>query len=142
MSSLIIYDSNYGNTKLVAEAIAQDLQTTAISVDAVKPEHLTGLTLLIVGSPIIAWRPTIKMANWLAGLKPDQLRGVKVAAFDTRVKLFIHGNAAKLIGDALVRLGAMLVSKPEGFIVNGKAGPLAAGELERAKGWAKELLVK
>lgn len=142
MNRLVIYDSTYGNTKQIAQAIGQGLgeNTPVVAVSDVKTEMLNGVGLLVVGSPINAWRPTPKINTFLAGLKPGQLNGVKAAAFDTRVKLFIHGNAAKLIADALVHAGATLASQPEGFIVKGKEGPLAEREIERATAWAKTVV--
>lgn len=142
MNTLVIYDSVYGNTKLIAHAIGSGLgaNTPVVAVADVKPEMLNGVGLLVVGSPINAWRPTVKISAFLSNLKPGQLAGVKAVAFDTRVKLFIHGNAAKLIADALVRAGATMIGDPEGFIVKGKEGPLADREIERATEWAKRLI--
>jgi len=73
-------------------------------------------------------------------LGTDQLKGCRAAAFDTRVKLFIHGNAAQRIAKELERSGATLIAKPEGFFVQGKIGPLLEGELERSHEWARNLL--
>lgn len=51
MKSLVLYDSNYGNTKQVAEAIAQQLAgATVIHVKDMHPGLLVGLTLLVVGA--------------------------------------------------------------------------------------------
>ena len=71
------------------------------------------------------------------------LDGASVAVFDTRlparlVKVF--GYAAGKIADKLDALGATLGAEPEGFVVEGKEWPLAAGELERAAVWARSLL--
>jgi flavodoxin len=142
MKSLIIYDSNFGNTKLVAEAIGQAIGPTAAVVNTkdVNPEILTGVELLIVGSPINAWKPTDKILNWLTELGAGKLKGIKAASFDTRVRLFIHGNAAKIIAAGLTHAGAELVGQPEGFIVKGKEGPLESGELDRVKVWTNSLL--
>ncbi len=142
MPTLVIYDSNYGNTKLVAEAVAHELGTDAkaIKVDDATQGMLTGLSLLVVGSPINGWRPTVKTTKLLTSLKTDQLKGVKVAAFDTRVRLFMHGDAAKTIAKLLVAAGGTLVGQPQGFNVMGKEGPLLDGELERAKEWTRTLI--
>lgn len=142
MHTLIIYDSNYGNTRQVAEDIAQTLgpNAKAIHVSQVTNDMLTGLKLLVVGSPINAWRPTTKIGTFLSGLKPGQLQGCQVATFDTRVNTFIHGDAAKSMSKRLVAAGATLSGQPQGFIVKGKAGPLAEGEPDRARNWAKTLV--
>jgi hypothetical protein len=80
------------------------------------------------------------------------LKGIKVAAFDTRistvdvnsrflnvlVKLF--GYAAKPIAYKLEKKGGSLVIPPEGFLVKASEGPLKDGELERAADWAKLII--
>ncbi len=118
----------------------------------VKSESLTSIDLLIVGSPTQAFRPLPAIKTWLANLKPDQLKGVKVAAFDTRiasqdvnsrvlpVMIKMFGYAAKPIADSLVKKGGRLVVPPEGFYVEDTEGPLKAGELERAASWADQVL--
>ncbi len=101
MKALVIFDSNFGNTQRIAEAIAKELKAPAVPVSKVSIGEIAGLDLVVVGSPINAWRPSEKMGRFLESLSKDQLKGVKAAAFDTRVKLFIHGDAAKKIAKAL-----------------------------------------
>ncbi|MFO7995611.1 MAG: flavodoxin, partial [Dehalococcoidia bacterium] len=71
------------------------------------------------------------------------LQGITAAAFDTRVPakwVKILGFAAGKIADSLKKKGATLMASPEGFFVKGKEGPVKAGELERAAGWARGIL--
>ncbi len=142
MKALVVYDSIYGNTKAIAEAVAGALGkgTPAVSVDDLQEEILAGLDLLVAGSPIIAWRPSEKMGKFLAGLKRGQLAGMKAAAFDTRIKAAISGDAAKKITKALVGAGAEVTGKPMGFHVKGREGPLAEGEVTRAVEWGMALV--
>lgn len=146
MSTVVVYDSNYGNTAAIAQIIATELARSAVgqgaaavSVDDLEPESLAGVSLLVAGSPIIGWRPTEKMQAYLATLLPGSLSGVQAAAFDTRVRLFIHGNAAVKISKALEQAGALIVARPHGFIVEGREGPLAEGQPEQAAEWARSL---
>ena len=143
MKSLVIYDSVHGNTKTIAETIANELgsETVTISVLEFKPEYLKEVKLLVVGSPIIGWQPTMKMMDFLMALKKNQLDGFKAGVFDTRVELFIHGDAARKIAVELARAGAVIVTEPMGFKVKGKEGPLKKGEVERAAAWARSLRV-
>ena len=160
MKVLIIYDSSFGNTQQIAQAIGHALgsqeDVEVLRVGNVKPEQLTGLKLLIVGSPTQRFRPTPAINNLLGRIPMNGLRGVKVAAFDTRlsmndidppivrfigrfvVKLF--GYAAKPIADRLKKKGGELTIPPEGFYVKGTEGPLKEGELERAADWAKQIM--
>ena len=50
--------------------------------------------------------------------------------------------AAKPISSSLEKKGGIVVAEPEGFIVEGREGPLKAGELERATQWAREISQK
>lgn len=136
-----MYDSNYGNTKIIAGIVAQELGAAARSVDVsdFNLSDLAGLDLLIVGSPIIAWKPTEKIKDFLDLLSKQKFNHLLSAAFDTRIKLFISGNAAKRIGEALKQCGAKLIDKPIGFYVQGKEGPLMDGETARAREWARSL---
>jgi flavodoxin len=142
MKTLVIYDSNFGNTQKIAETIAKELEAQAISVSEVTINELEGTGLLIMGSPIHGWRPSEKMNKFLAKLSAGQLKGIKAATFDTRVKLFIHGDAAKKIAKALESAGAEIIIEPQVFFVKGKEGPLFDGEMERALEWAKEIRSK
>jgi flavodoxin len=153
MKALVIYDSVFGNTGKIAQAIGSALgsqeDVEIVRVSDVKPEQLTGLTLLIVGSPTRQFRPT----GATTSIPKNGLEGVKVAAFDTRftvseiekVRILaffvrIFGYAAKPIADRLEKKGGELVIPPEGFYVGDTEGPLLEGELERAADWAKQII--
>lgn len=143
MSTIVVFDSNFGNTRKIAEAVAAELGNgaTATSLADLAKGGLAGVDLLVVGSPINAWKPTEQMRSFLDGLGEGSLRGVRAAAFDTRVRLFIHGDAAGKISHALEKAGARIVARPRGFIVEGREGPLAAGEVEGATAWARSIAV-
>ena len=157
MKALVIYDSVFGNTGKIAQAIGNALGSQEgveiVRVSDVKPEQLTGLTLLIVGSPTRQFRPTGAITSLLKSIPKDGLKGVKVAAFDTRftvseiekVRILaffvrIFGYAAKPMADRLEKKGGELVLPPEGFYVGDTEGPLLEGELERAADWAKQIV--
>lgn len=151
--TLIIYDSFFGNTEQVARAIGDSLGSPGdvriCRVGEVNPEELTGLELLIVGSPTRGFRPTPAIAEFLKSIPADCLKGVKVAAFDTRIEasdipspvlrtfVKIGGYAARPIADRLKKKGGELIASPEGFFVAGEKGPLKESELERAAGWVR-----
>lgn len=141
MKTLIVYDSNFGNAKLIAEEIGREFSpdSKVISVSDVKTNDLENLDLLVVGSPINAWRPTQSILWFIYKLKITNNKIAKVAAFDTRVKSFISGNAAKKIAKAFTDRSFKIIEKPEGFYVSAKQGPLLPGEIERAKAWAKSI---
>ncbi|MHB1419657.1 MAG: flavodoxin family protein [Bacillota bacterium] len=142
MKTLVVYDSTFGNTKIIAETIAKELNARILPVSSITDEDLKNIDLIIVGSPIIGWKPSEKMGRFLTTLKNDQLKGMQTAAFDTRVKLFIHGDAATIISEELKRAGAKVIVKPNAFYVKGKEGPLYEGEVIKAMTWAKQIKLK
>jgi flavodoxin len=160
IKALVVYDSFFGNTERIAQAIGSALgrpeDVGILRVADVKPEQLAGLKLLIVGSPTRAFRPSPAIKKFLKSIPKNGLKGVKVAAFDTRITdeeidsaifilrilVNIFGYAAKPISDRLVKKAGQLIAAPEGFFVQGTEGPLKEGELERASAWAREILAK
>ena len=147
MKALVVYDSVFGNTEQIAQAIGNALgsqeDVEILRVSNVKPEQLTGLKLLIVGSPTQGGRPTPAIQDFLNKVSEAAISGINVAAFDTRLStrlVGIFGYAAGRIADSLKRKGGTLIASPEGFFVKGKEGPLKEGELERAADWAKQII--
>jgi flavodoxin len=156
VKALVVYDSVFGNTQKIAEAIAASLgagaETTVARPAQVDLSHLAGLDLLVVGSPTRGFRPTEAMAALLKALPARLLQGVRVAAFDTRfnademepgVARFVvkrGGYAAKRIAAQLKKAGGTPTAPPEGFFVEDTEGPLSPGEVERAAQWAAGLL--
>lgn len=143
MKAHIVYDSAFGNTKSVAEAVAGslgELGASPVPVGDFRPDDLAAGDLLVLGSPINGWRPTPKITQLLSMLGDGHLKGVKAAAFDTRVRMFVHGDAAKKMAHTLRNSGADIISEPMPFYVQGSEGPLRPGEIEKAARWGKSLL--
>jgi flavodoxin len=156
MKVLIVYDSYFGNTEQIAQAIGDALRPQAdvdvLRVGDVKLEQLSDLDVLIVGSPTRAFSATPPIKQFLGGIPGGGLDGVKVAAFDTRIDVEktgprflamlvrVFGYAAEPIAKRLERKGGEPGAAPAGFIVNDSEGPLREGELERAAEWAKQVV--
>ncbi|MDO9333237.1 MAG: flavodoxin family protein [Dehalococcoidales bacterium] len=142
MKALVIYDSLYGNTEKIAKAIGGAItgEVKVLPVGQANPAELKSLDLLIVGSPTQGGRATKAMQAFLDIIPDTSLKGINVAAFDTRYTskfAVIFGYAAGRIAGNLKAKGGTLVAPPEGFFVTGNKGPLKEGELERAAGWAR-----
>ncbi len=147
MKTLIVYDSAYGNTAKIAEAIGNNItgEVKIVRPGEVNLAELKTLDLLIVGSPTQGGRPTQAMQDLLDKISESILKGINVAAFDTRYStrlVSIFGYAADRIANDLESNGGFLIVPPEGFFVKGKQGPLKAGELERAASWASGMQSK
>jgi hypothetical protein len=163
MSVAVVYESSFGNTRKVAEAIAGGLgelglDVLTLSVDDTMPETAE-LELVVVGAPTHvhglssarsreaaldqgAEREAagIGVRGWLKELPYGD--GRRAAAFDTRLRkpVLLVGSAAKGIARRLEHRGYELVAPPESFFVtSGDRTPLEDGELERAKAWGHEL---
>ncbi len=145
MKVLIVYDSMYGNTGKIARAIGGAFtgDVKVLRVSEVNPSELKSIDFLIVGSPTQGGRPTPAIQDFLNKIPGPSLKGINVAAFDTRMStrwVRIFGYAAVRIADSLKRKGGTLIGSPEGFFIEGTKGPLREEELERAAGWARGIL--
>ena len=147
MNTYIVYDSQFGNTEQIAQAIAGTLrefgQAQAVRVDPAHPLEFQGVGLLMLGSPTQGFRPTPAMQSLLEKVSHQSLSGLAVACFDTRFRgsLWKHSAAQHMAGQ-LHTMGVEPLVAPESFFVKftreGK-GPLIAGELERAASWALDI---
>jgi hypothetical protein len=161
MKAVVVYESLWGNTAAVGRAIAEGIGpgAQALSTAEATGEAMTGVDLIVAGSPVLGFKlPTDKMRegartnpggkpprpadlshpsmrSWLDALPAAHGRS---AAFDTQVR-GPFGKAAPTIAEALERAGYTRLADPVGFTVAGKFGPLRKGELERARRWGSEL---
>ena len=148
MKTLVIYDSKFGNTERIAEAIAKGAD--ALGSAEVVPAAEAGSALagrpdlVFVGGPTQRRSMSLGLQKFFeSGLVGAMLVNVRVASFDTRYKgsTWIMGSAAAQASKLLEKAGAQLVVKPESFFIKG-GGPmerqgLEAGELERAAAWGQ-----
>ncbi len=156
MKALVVYDSFFGNTEKVAQAVGRGIgapeEVGLVRVSSLAPQQLAEAQLLVIGSPTRGFRPSEATMTFLAGLPVGSLRGKKVAAFDTRLTMETMGRvirfmfwiklgkfAAPSMAEALQKAGGELALPPEGFIVKTSEGPLQEGELERAEAWGRNL---
>lgn len=155
MKVLVVYDSAYGNTEKIAQAIGSALgappDVEVRRAGDVQPAQLAGLQLLVVGSPTQKFTMLPGAGAFLKSLPPNGLQGIRVAAFDTRINVAEansallrtmvswFGYAAEKIAAQLKKKGGAEAAPPGTFFVKGTEGPLAEGELERAAAWARQL---
>jgi flavodoxin len=145
MKSLIIYDSQFGNTKLIAEEIAGVLgelgPVNVVRTGEVSPPVFDGIGLLVVGCPTIGHGLSPEMKRLLETTQtlPQTLNRPLALAFDTRINWprWLSGSAADKVAHLLEGMGYPMLAHPESFIVTGGEGPLAEGEQARAAAWAR-----
>lgn len=156
MNTLIIYDSAYGNTAKIAEAIEHTAanfgEAHRVLADEFMSNDMRDVDMVFVGSPTQGGTSTKVIQSLIdEKLTPETLQHVRVASFDTRLDINRHGFWLKLlmktIGFAapkiayrLQRRSGQVVGTPQGFIVTGREGPLAEGELIRAADWTQRIL--
>jgi hypothetical protein len=166
MKAVVVYESMYGNTHLIADAIGRGLagsgEVVVVPVAEAPPALVTDADLLVVGGPTHVHgmsRPSSRKAaveqatdsnpidpaapgagvrEWLETVPP--LTG-SAAAFDTRAGVapaLVTGRASKGIARQLHQHGFRQVVEPESFLVD-KENHLQAGEEERAEAWGARL---
>ncbi|MFC9841194.1 flavodoxin family protein [Rhodococcus sp. NPDC127530] len=166
MRTLVVYESMFGNTRHVADAIARGLASagtvSTVPVTRADDEDLSGYDLVVVGGPThvhgmsrastrrgavdtartqdVTLEPDAAsegVREWLGAL--PRTHG-KAAAFDTRADgpVLLTGRASKGIGRKLRRLGFELVAESESFLVD-KESRLEEGEAVRAERWGRML---
>jgi hypothetical protein len=88
--------------------------------------------------------PAARSERGVRDLLADLGGGGAAAAFDTRIDKSpaLTGSAARGIAKRLRRRGFTVVADPESFFVDDAEGPLAEGELERAREWGASLRSK
>jgi hypothetical protein len=171
MKTVIVYESMYGNTRVIADAIAQGLgsecEAVLVPVSQARPQLLDGADLVVVGGPTHVHgmsRASTRKGAAEAARKPSSgltldpgaegpgLRdwladlgqvNAPAAAFDTRLEgpAVLTGQASKGIARLLRQHGFTLAAKPESFLVT-KASQLRDGEQDRARDWGRQLASK
>jgi hypothetical protein len=164
MGAVVVYESSFGNTALVARAIAagivEHMHVTVLPVDEVKPVCDGRDTLVVVGGPTheagmsrpqtrhVAQerqhRPPVEttgIREWIQELPDDDPPRVVYATFDTRVvsSRELPGSAARSAHHALRGRGHETVAEPESFYVAHVTGPLLPDEETRAREWGEQL---
>jgi hypothetical protein len=164
MHALVVFESMFGNTQKIAQAVSDGLvphtKVDLVEVGSAPAVLDEDVTLLVVGGPTQAWGMTRKgtrqsaanqapeglvskgigLREWLATVKRGS-KTVAAVAFDTRFQRprWLTGSAARGVQNQLRRLGFRTVAPSESFFVSATTGPLVDGETERARRWAEKL---
>ena len=169
MRAIVVYESMFGNTRAVAEAIVDGLtlaaDARAVSVLQADQDALDDVDLVVVGGPTHAWsmsRPSTRRgsplhladpkadlalepgADWGPGVREwlDTLPEVRAsaAAFDTRL-----ASPVLLTGRASKAIGRQLkrhgltLVVPPESFLVDRRSHLVPGESERARAWGVRL---
>jgi len=143
MQTVVIYDSKFGNTEKIAQAIGRGLSAVGdvrvMSTGEATPTERPDL--LFLGGPTQNHGASAGLRDFLNTL-PAVLQGVPAVPFDTRYRgaTWLTGSAAAQAAKAIRKAGSDVVADPESFFIVRK-GPmerqmLEPGEIERAEQWA------
>jgi flavodoxin len=150
MNTLVVYHSEFGNTRQIAEAVKEVFKgagtARALSANDLAGGDLGGADLVVMGVPTHKMNLPQAVRPVFETLPRKVLQGVPIAAFDTSYKmgaLLARFTAAKRVDQKLRKLGGKRLVPPETFHVEEHhEGPLFEGEVERAKAWAGSILGK
>ena len=161
MRSVVVYESHHGNTRLIAESIAEGLGGAPAVAVHEAGDRIHEVRLLVVGGPNQMLGPAAKGGHRAAGTEKRTRRGspaasqpglrewlrdlprcdgVYAAAFDTRLDKprWLTGDVAQSIARRLANHGYEVLGA-QSFLVEGAEGPLREGQRERARAFGERL---
>jgi menaquinone-dependent protoporphyrinogen IX oxidase len=155
MKGIVVYDTSYGNTKKIAEAIAETLKESGVEVDFfdvkdVKKSIARVYDFLVIGSPTRFGTMSFAIKGFLGKVKTEEWMSKPFAAFDTENPENIErARAENKEWSAAEKISEKLRDKKMNQLlpvlkaaVLGQKGPLQEGEIERTKDYARELAIK
>ena len=150
MKGIVIYDTSYGNTKRIAETIAETLKESGIEVDLfdvkdVKKLSAKDYNFLVLGSPTKFGTMSFAIRFFLGKVESEEWMNKPFAAFDTENPENVEkkqGSAAEKIAEKLRDKKMSQLLPVLKALVLGMKGPFIDGEIERTKEYAKGLATK
>jgi len=142
----VIYDTKYGNTKLVAEKIVEGMREvegieTAISdAEEVDLEKVADYDAILIGSPNHWGGPVRGIKKLIDKLGKLDLKAKWVAVFDT----YLGGDFEKAVKKMEKRIdekvpSLKLITSGLSIRVDGMKGPITDGELPNSKDFGKKI---
>jgi len=167
MRATVAYESMFGNTRAIAEAIAAGLRAGLPESAEVTTEEIGALSgspevdLLVIGTPNHGFSlPRADSRTQAQGFTTERIvtsgTGVRewldtvattsigaFAVFDLRMaqpQLLVRlDHASSTVEKALRKAGVTAAAPAEHFRVVDRTGPLGDGEIERARAWGRSL---
>ena len=150
MKGIVVYDTSYGNTKIIAETIAETLKESGIEVDLFHVKDAKKLSandynFLVLGSPTRMGTMSFAVRGFLGKVKSNEWVNKAFAAFDTELPDNLEKkewSAAEKISTKLREKKMSELSPVMRAVVSGQKGPLKDGEVDRTREYAKQLAAK
>ena len=162
MTALVVHAAHWGNTRAVAQAIADGRSDShagpvqVVDVGSAPSPLPDGVDLVVLGGPTHAFSMSREntradaitrgasegerefgLREWVNGL-PSGHHDERLATFDTRMR-HLPGSAAKRAAKITRSHGYPAAAAAESFYVDDVDGPLLEGETERATQWGRLL---
>jgi flavorubredoxin len=138
--AIVVYESKYGNTKLVAETIVEGMnqvagtKAVAVGLNDADLNRMGDFDTILIGSPNHMGRATRSITKFIDKLGKLNLEKKRGAVFDT----YLGGDFEKAVKKMEKQLrekaaGIRLVAPGLSIGVGGMKGPIADGELPKCK---------
>ena len=143
---IVVYESKYGNTKLVAETIIEGMkevkgiEPVLSELKEVDLNKIPDYDAILVGSPNHFGGPTRGVKKFIDKLGKLNLKGKLVAVFDT----YIKGDFEKAVRKMEKRInekvpGLKLVAPGLSIKVQGMRGPILEGEFHKCREFGNKI---
>jgi len=150
MKGVVVYDTTHGNTKKIAETIAETLKESGIEVDLFHVKDAKKLSaknynFLALGSPTKMGTMSFTVRGFIGKLKSEKWANKPFIAFDTELAGVIEkkgASAAQKIAERLKEKKMNQLLPVLKTAVLGVKGPLKENEIERTKDYTKEFIAK
>lgn len=155
MKGTVVYDSYYGNTKQVAEAIAQELSAAGheAEVRSIRDRSEPHGDVLFLGSPVRMGSVTGRVKRWVKKLDAGLWQGGRLVVFTTTLKLPDDANeqkrqtqekydwaAGRKLRDLARSRGLPAIEEHLWAEVAGMRGPLTEEALPKTRQFTRDVL--
>jgi len=147
VKAVLLYESKYGNTKRVAEAIAEEMQRVGgmeaalTALKGVDVDDIANYDVILLGGPTHFGGPTRSVRKFIDALGKRNVNGKSVAVFDTYLGEDFEKGVRKMEEQIRAKApGLKLLAPGLSIRVEGMKGPIAEGELVKCKDFVKQLM--
>lgn len=146
---VVCYESKYGNTKRLAEAIADEMQRvggTEVTTSALRAfdiDDLANYDMLLLGGPTHFGGPTRRVTKFIDALGKRNVHGKLAAVFDTYLGEDFEKSVKKMEEQIRAQVPGLTIRAPGLSIrVEDIKGPIVEGELLKCKDFVKQLVAQ
>jgi len=141
---MIVYESKYGNTKKVAETIAEGMKVSEIEPVFQNPKEVDLKTLgevdaILIGSPNHMGNATRGIRKFIDSLGKLDLKGKLITVFDTCFEKDFEKAVKKMEKRIGEKVPGVNVFPGLSVRVEGTKGPITGGELPRCKEFGEKV---